>query len=1374
MDLGPDLIGPSPALAEIREQIGRLLTRQAESGRLLPVLLQGETGTGKTMIARLMHRASSRRVGPYVAVSLMDTPESLIETALFGQERGAFTDAREARDGFFRSAHRGTIFLDEITEISSGVQAKLLKVIEERAIRRVGSTRLEPVDVWIIAASNRDLARAVEERLFRKDLYHRLAVVTLRIPPLRERLEDVIPLAEHFLAQACFDYHLPPHRFTDEARAALVAYDWPGNIRELSSVIERVTLNSDTTNVSAAMLGLARRVRDESGSRARGEQEVGRDDTTERERLLQALDAAGGNISRAADRLGLSRNTFRYRLEKHGLRTSSPGGPERVEPPSVESPTLAPSAAPPPVDEPPASGRVPPARAHDEGAGLPIRVRWERRRLTFLRAEFGGHEPGSIVAPAGHPFEILVDKVQSFGGRLEDLSAGGIVAVFGLDSGEDAPTRAGHAAMAMQRAAERTRSGEAGAPPLRVGIHIDELPVGQTGNAINIDRDAKRAVERVLDTLVDGPVTDGIWVSQAAAPYLDRRFGLAAEGGALGPERVWRLAGRVGVGSSSDRLPARFVGRRQHLDLLHMQLGSAIEGRGQVVGIVGEAGIGKSRLLHEFRQSLAGRAVTWLVGDCFSYGTAIPYLPVLEVLRQNFALLETDRPEDMVAKVQAGLDALDMRDSAPYLFHLLGITEGTEKVGALSPEALRARTLETLRQMSLRASQQRPLVVAIEDLHWIDKTSEEFIATLVEVLSGAPILFLATYRPGYRPPWIDRSFATQIPLPPLSAEEGLTVVRSVLRSDDVPDATAQLILGKAKGNPFFLEELSRVVREQGELGAVRAVPGTIHDVVLARIERLPDTARRLLETAAVLGSEVSERVLHEVWDTSDELHAVLRELIATEFLYEYVAGDGPVYGFKHTFFQEVAYQGLPVGQCRTLHAAAGQALERLYAGRLQEVYDRLAFHYSRAHSAEKAVDYLTRSAGWAARGHAHTEAVQALEEALVHVQLLPEPGRHRRRLDLVLRRASSLLPLGRLQETLDLLLREHEGPGKVSDSGLSSHYFLLLGRTYSFLGDYERAAEHARLAIEEAERSGDRAMMGKAHCLLAEDTPFSGQAPLGIQHGRQAIALLESTTERWWLGQAHFAVGLNHAVIGDFGPALKALARAEDIGKRLEDRRLGAFAGWGIGAVHIAMGHWEAGLEACRRTLDSSPDPLNRAIAAGWLGFAHLESDDPRRAIPALESAVERLRDFRYRHFEGWFTAFLAEAHRASGDPAKARELAARALQVARDAKLPLGVAWALHVLGRVAADIGNLDEADAYLVQAHETFVRIQSQWERGRIALDLARLARARGRSADAAGYLREGRDIFRKLEIPHYVERAEKLAVELNVALDPTVER
>src|SRR5262249_6876108 len=248
----------------------------------------------------------------------------------------------------------------------------------------------------------------------------------------------------------------------------------------------------------------------------------------------------------------------------------------------------------------------------------------------------------------------------------------------------------------------------------------------------NIDRDAKRAMDRVLDTLVDTQGTEGIWVSNAAAPYLDRRFGLSAEGVSLGSERVWRLTGRAGVGTSSDRLPTRFVGRRQHLELLHMQLASAVDGRGQVVGIVGEAGIGKSRLLHEFRASLAGRSVTWVAGDCFSYGAAIPYLPVLEVLRQNFDLLETDRPEDIVEKVQAGLEPLGMRDSAPYLFHILGITEGTEALSALSPEAIRARTLETVRQMSLRASQQRPLVVAVEDLHWIDKTSEEFLEALVE------------------------------------------------------------------------------------------------------------------------------------------------------------------------------------------------------------------------------------------------------------------------------------------------------------------------------------------------------------------------------------------------------------------------------------------------------------------------------------------------------------------------------------------------------------------------------------------------------------------------------------------------------------------
>ena len=233
MDELGELLGESRAIEMVREKLRRLLERQRAGQRLPPVLIQGDTGTGKGLVARLLHRHGVRSRGPFVDVNCAAIPETLLEAELFGFERGAFTDARRAKPGLFQAAHGGVLFLDEIALLPESLQAKLLTAIEERAVRRLGSTRSEPADVWLISATNADLRAAVRARRFREDLYHRLAVLTLDLPPLRARGHDVLLLAERFLARACAEYGLSPKRLDAEARARLLAYEWPGNIREL-------------------------------------------------------------------------------------------------------------------------------------------------------------------------------------------------------------------------------------------------------------------------------------------------------------------------------------------------------------------------------------------------------------------------------------------------------------------------------------------------------------------------------------------------------------------------------------------------------------------------------------------------------------------------------------------------------------------------------------------------------------------------------------------------------------------------------------------------------------------------------------------------------------------------------------------------------------------------------------------------------------------------------------------------------------------------------------------------------------------------------------------------------------------------------------
>ena len=290
------VLGNCPAILALREEVDRLL-RQVGARRPPAVLILGETGSGKGLLARELHRAGPRREGPFVALNCAAVPESLLEAELFGFERGAFTDARHAKPGLLQAAHRGTLLLDEIALLPPAVQPKLLTAIEERTVRRLGSVTPESVDVWIIAATNADLATATRRGTFREDLYHRLAVLTLTVPPLRERGDDIVLLAERFLAKACADYGLPAKTLGRDTRAVLLAYPWPGNIRELGNVIERVALVEESSHLTAEMLRLpsGRAPDPAAGEPASAALPSLKDSVSdlERSRLLQALDETG-------------------------------------------------------------------------------------------------------------------------------------------------------------------------------------------------------------------------------------------------------------------------------------------------------------------------------------------------------------------------------------------------------------------------------------------------------------------------------------------------------------------------------------------------------------------------------------------------------------------------------------------------------------------------------------------------------------------------------------------------------------------------------------------------------------------------------------------------------------------------------------------------------------------------------------------------------------------------------------------------------------------------------------------------------------------------------------------------------------------------
>jgi class 3 adenylate cyclase/tetratricopeptide (TPR) repeat protein len=1015
----------------------------------------------------------------------------------------------------------------------------------------------------------------------------------------------------------------------------------------------------------------------------------------------------------------------------------------------------------------------------------------ERKQVTVLFCDLANSTalaerlgPEAMHALLNGFFELALAEVHRYEGTINQFLGDGFMALFGAPlAHEDHARRAVLAALGIQRAL-RERHVDLGQQhgaelSVRMGLNTGPVVVGKIGDNLRMDYTAVGDTTNLAARLQQAAEPGTILVSEATVRQVAGYVHLEAlepiqVKGKAGPVAASKVLGllprRSPLEARGERAWSRFVGRERELTGLRDLLEQAEQGQGQVVGLVGEPGVGKSRLLFEFRQRLAGKAVTYLEGRCLSYGSAIPYLPVLDIVRNNCGIAESDTPEGMTAKVRSALEevGMDPDQGAPYLLHLLGVKEGTQGLEVLTPEAIKTRTFETLRQLSLKGSRRRPIVFAVEDLHWIDRTSEEFFVSLIESLVGAPILSILTYRPGYRPPWIEKSYVTQMALRPLSSPDSRAVVQSLLTGERVPDSVVRLILERAEGNPFFLEELSRAVGEHGALGESLTVPDTVQGVLMARIDRLPDATKRALQTASVLGREFSRRLLEDIWDEPEGLDARLAELKRLEFLYDRSGGEEPAYVFKHALTQEVAHDSLLTPQRRALHAAAGRALETLFAGRLEEIYDRLAHHYARTDDAAKAVEYLSRFADRAARGHAHVEAIAALHEAVAHAERLPADDRDRAILNLILRQVESLYNLGRFQAMVDLLLQQQGRLERLRDPLLAARHHFQLGMAYSFLGDRDRAAPSVMQAFAEAAQCGDEATMGKAKLLAALERFWVGQYHDVLELSQGAIALLEGGEERYFLGMAYWGVGSSYAARGEFESALEASARAQAIAEATGDRRLHVYASVLAGWIYAQRGEWEKGIEACQRALDVSPSPFETAWALGFFGYAHLEKGDRAQAIGVLQQAVEQASLYRSRQVQVWFKIFLSEAYLSNGQVDAALDPATEVLEIARSVNFMRGIGLACRALGRIAQARGAATEAENQLNEALKIFASIDARYDLGRTRLDLARLAHAQGKREAVETHIKEAHSLFTALPVPRWRERTEQLARELGFPL------
>ena len=1274
-----ELIGASPAMAAVRAQMARLLGRHGGSGRLPAILIQGETGVGKGLLARALHHASARRQGPWVEVNCAAIPENLVESELFGVERGAFTDARQAKPGLFQAAHRGVLFLDEVGTLSLTVQAKLLTALEQRQVRRLGSTRPEPVDVWILCATNEDLPEAVEQKRFRADLYHRMAAVTLRLPPLRDRGRDVLELAEHYLARACDDYGVPRRRIAAAAQEALLAHAWPGNVRELANLMERVSLLSDADEVTAEMLELpspAGRRRD--AARGSGSEQP----ENEREALLAVLNATAWNLSRAAARLGIPRNTLRYRIEKHGLR------PEQDSAEQPATPEVSPEAV--------------------VTAALPLELRWERRWVTALRLVLV--PPADLAAFQLAPLlGDIVDKAGSFGAHLEELQPQGFVALFGLEPMEDAPSRAVHAAWAAQKTVERTLRDAR----VTAALHTAECLISRGSAVAGMDPADKRRLMARLDTLVTEGTPGQLVASGAVARFLDRRFELSPLAPAADDDA--RLVGRGRAGFElAPHLLSPLVGRDRDLAMLDDLLAQAEQGHGQAVCLVGEPGVGKSRLVYEFCRSLGRERVRVLQGRCVAYGTTIPYWVILELVRQNFLLADTDTPESVRSRIDGRLRALslDAETLTPYLLHLLGMKAGDEgPLAWLSPEVIKSRTIEALRLLGVVGSRRQPVVVVVEDLHWIDQTSEETLTALADSLAASRMLLLTTSRPGYRPPWLGKSYATQMAVRRLSPTDSLAIVQALSPGEALPAGLTETIVKHADGVPFFLEELTRAVTEHTDLRSGVTVPDTVQGVLTARLDRLPASDRRLVQAAAVLGRDVSVPLLRAlVTEMSEaEFRLALARLQASEFLLETSVAPTAVYTFKHALTQDGAYQSLLPERRRAIHASAAAAIEQHAPDVVARTPEVLAHHYTEAALPQLAVGYWLRAGQRAVERSANTEAISHLRNGLALVPALPEsPARAQTELMLLLTLATALMMTQGYgaPEAAEAFQRAQS---LCDQFGHSPHLFPALFGLWRF--HLVRANHHHADALAD-----------------------------------QLSAIAAASGDHVLTGGAAFAKGLSQLYLGRPGPAREHLetglrdydpsTRATHLAILGQDAAMASRA-------HVTWALWlegrpEAALTAAHDALQMARDaqhPFGVAVAMHFLSLLHQFREEHEQAKQISEDLILLASEHQFPFWLGLAHMTHGGALVGLGQIGPGADEIRATLDAYQGSGALVGCPYYIGVLARAHMTQGRLAEAGRTIDEGLELARRTGERWWESELLRTKAEVLLEQTSSADEA---------------------------------------
>jgi len=808
----------------------------------------------------------------------------------------------------------------------------------------------------------------------------------------------------------------------------------------------------------------------------------------------------------------------------------------------------------------------------------------------------------------------------------------------------------------------------------------------------------------------------------------------------------------------------QFVGRKNSMTLLQTALKKAKSGLGQVVGIIGEAGVGKSRLILEFQNNLSTEQHTYLEGSCIHFGGSMAYLPFLDIIKSYFDISDDDREFVIKKKIQEKVLGFEqtLTKAIPAIHDLLSLQVDDELYGLLDPPSKRERTFEAIRDILLFESQKNPLILVVEDLHWIDKTSEDFINYLIGWLANSPIMLIFLYRPEYTHQWGSKSYYTKIGLDQLGKESSIQLLEAILKGDVVPELS-ELILNRTTGNPLFMEELTNSLLENGSIKQENdkyiisdsatniKIPETLQGIIAARMDRLEDNLKRTMQVASVIGRDFAFRILNTITDMRKDLKSYLLNLQGLEFIYEKSLFPELEYIFKHALIQEVAYNSLLQNRRKEIHEKIGNAIETIYADRLEEFYEMLAYHYIKSDNLEKGATYSKLASKKANKDGSFMEAISFAIQNVSCIEKLPKND------EMKINLIDARTFLGLYYNASNYHIEAKEAIDPIIDLAINLNYkkrlapiYLILGSNYLFNQEnYSNAIKYLELALKTAKETSDFVTFPNAYMYLGNAFSFNCYFEKAQECYNNAIKFCQDVSSDF--GIAVFKSALSFLVYGfkgdidkEYQISLEAVELAEKsnnaFGKGM------AYSGYGFACYY--KGLFEGAIKAFKKAIEHNERANHVAwasVAAFGLAKTYYEIKDytnskllyelscrymennrmmasfvnvmkvgiVKSKIMSNEELTKQdlqylnVTEYGFNIYEGWVLRFSAEVYMKLGDShlEKAENLVTRAIEADKKYHIKINLAKDYALYAKLLKHRTDNQNAQEYLKKALATF---------------------------------------------------------------------